>query len=182
MRRDMTMLRVGDRAPPFEALALDGSAIQPATNDRWTLISFLRYASCPMCNLRVRELTQKTAKLESRGIAWIAVYHSPAERLTRYLNAEQRSRVVADPHKRLYKLYGIQRSWLGMLVTLVMPSFYWRFLKASALGYWGGAIEGGFHSMPADFLVSPDGIITRAHYGKHIGDHLDLTFGASADR
>jgi peroxiredoxin len=163
--------KAGDLAPGFETVALDGTRIQVPVSS-WTLISFLRYASCPMCNLRVRELTRATAELESRQVTWIAVFHSPAERLERHFGGSARRHIVADPHKELYARYGIERSWWGMLITLLVPSFYWRFLRASALGYWGGAIDGGFHSMPADFLVSPDGLICRAHYGKHIGDHL----------
>jgi hypothetical protein len=135
-----------------------------------------------MCNLRVRELNLASAELESRQITWIAVFHSPVERLERHFGEEARRHIIADPRQELYARYGIQRSWLGMVLSMLVPSFYWRYLRATVLGYWGGAIDSSFHSMPADFLISPDGRIQLVHYGKHIGDHLALSAVTSARR
>ena len=178
--RTVKVLRPGDAAPTFETVALDGTAIQVPAAGAWTLISFLRYASCPMCNLRVRELTLRTADLESHLVAWVAVFHSSAERLERHQHGDALRHVVADQRRVLYELYGVGRSWWGTLLTMLVPSFYWSVLRATALGYWGGAIDGSFHSMPADFLVSPDGVIRLAHYGRHIGDHSDVSSVVSA--
>ena len=167
-------LRPGDVVPVFEAATLDGGAIQIPTGESWILVSFLRYASCPMCNLRVRELTRATAELESCQVTWVAVFHSPALRLERHFRGDASRHIVADPGRRLYELFGVGRSWWGMVITMLAPSFYWRFLRASWFGYWGGLIDDSLHSMPADFLVSPSGEIRLARYGKHIGDHVDL--------
>ena len=180
MSRSVKALGVGDAAPSFETVALDATTIQVPTVGSWTLISFLRYASCPMCNLRVRELVLRTAELESHRVTWVAVFHSPPKRLKRHLHGDALRHVVADPRRALYELYSVGRSWWGMLATLLVPSFYSRFLRASALGYWGGAIDDSFHSMPADFLVSPDGLIRLAHYGRHIGDHSPVPSVVSA--
>ena len=53
---------VGEMAPAMTAHALDGTALGiPASADgalHWMLVSFLRYASCPMCNLRMREIAR----------------------------------------------------------------------------------------------------------------------------
>lgn len=167
-------LQQGDNAPVFEATTLDRSIIKVPTGESWVLISFLRYASCPMCNLRVRELSRATAELEARNVTWVAMFHSPAARLERHFHGDALRHIVADPGRRLYELFGVGRSWWGMVVTMLAPSFYWRFIRASAFGYWGGLIDDSFHSMPADFLVSPNGEILVVRYGKHIGDHLDL--------
>jgi peroxiredoxin Q/BCP len=167
-------LRTGDAVPAFEASTLDGRTIQVPAPGSWLFISFLRYASCPMCNLRVRELSRATTVLESRHVTWLAVFHSPAMRLERHFHGDALRHIVADPGRKLYERFGVGRSWGGMVITMLTPSFYWRFLRASWFGYWGGAIDHSFHSMPADFLVSPDGEILLARYGKHIGDHVDL--------
>lgn len=178
----MKTLACGDAVPDFEAAALDGTVIRVPAEGSWTLISFLRYASCPMCNLRVRELTLGTTELASHGVAWVAVFHSPRRRLERHLRGAAPRHTVADPHRSLYGLYGVGHSWLGMVRSMLVPSFYWRFLRASALGYWGGAIDDSLHSMPADFLVSPDGRIRLAYYGRHIGDHLSISSVTDAVR
>jgi peroxiredoxin len=176
----MKRLRRGDAAPHFDSVTLDGAPIH-APAAEWMLLSFLRYASCPMCNLRVRELSNTAAELESRGIRWVAVFHSPASRLERYFSGTKRQHIVADPHKEFYARYGCERSWFGLLLSVLVPSFWWRFVQATVLGYWGGAIDNSFHSMPADFLIAPDGRIRIAHYGKHIGDHVPVAdvFAAS---
>lgn len=170
----MKAVRPGDRSPRFEVSTVDGSYVRVPAGDSWTLISFLRYASCPMCNLRVRELSLSASELEAQGIKWLAVFHSPRERLEHHLGRDVLPHIMADPARSLYELYGVRRSWLGMLLTMLLPSFYWHYLRASALGHWGGAVDGSLHSMPADFLISPDGIIRLAHYGRHIGDHLSV--------
>ena len=172
--RGMRAIGPGDAAPPFETTVLNGSTVRVPTTQSWTLISFLRYASCPMCNLRVRELAFRSAELEGQGITWVAVFHSSRRRLEPFVHGEQLRHVIADPARVLYERYGVGQSWWGMLLTMFVPSFYWRFLQATALGYWGGAIDGGFHSMPADFLVSPEGVVRLAHYGRHIGDHVNV--------
>jgi len=169
------MLKKGDSAPVFATISLSGRNVRVPTGESWTFVSFLRYASCPMCNLRVRELTGRNADLESRGITWIAVMHSPFKRLERHLRTDAREHAVADPRRELYELYGVGRSWIGVLKSMLLPSFYLRFVQASALGFWGGAIDDSFHSMPADFLVDPAGRIQLVHYGTHIGDHTRVS-------
>jgi hypothetical protein len=91
------------------------------------------------------------------------------------VRADTQAHVVADPGRELYARYGVGRSWRGLLMSMLVPSFYWRFLRATALGFWGGAVDDSMHTMPADFLVSPDGVIRLAHYGRHIGDHVPIS-------
>jgi hypothetical protein len=74
----------------------------------------------------------------------------------------------------LYRLYGVETSWPGLLRSAARPSFYVRWLQATMRGYLGGAIEGEFSRMPADFVIAADGTIARAHYGTGIDDHLKL--------
>ncbi|MCI0553568.1 MAG: hypothetical protein L0287_21690 [Anaerolineae bacterium] len=40
-------------------------------------------------------------------------------------------------------------------------------------GFWGG-VDWQMGKMPADFLISPEGIILKAHYGRDMGDHLSV--------
>jgi hypothetical protein len=40
-------------------------------------------------------------------------------------------------------------------------------------GFWGG-VDWQMGTMPADFLIGPDGRIVRAHYGRNFGDHLTV--------
>jgi thioredoxin-dependent peroxiredoxin len=167
----MTIL-AGSMAPPIEERSIDGTAIWVPHGQRWTLLSFLRYGSCPMCNLRMRELSLALPRLEAAGIGVVVVLHSPEKRVLRYAPEALRSRVIADPSRSLYRRYGVATSWPRLLWSILLPSFYVAWVKATFYGYLGGPIDGTMAMMPADFLVAPSGRVEVAHSGAHIGDHV----------
>ncbi|WP_148230423.1 hypothetical protein [Marinithermus hydrothermalis] len=47
-------------------------------------------------------------------------------------------------------------------------------LQALAAGFYPQREDWGSHTLPADFLIGPDGRIQIAHYGRDIADHLPL--------
>lgn len=185
----MRRLGPGDVAPPFTVTAISGHVVTAgapapvgdAAPGR-TLLVFLRYASCPMCNLRVRELHLAADELEARRVRVVAVMHSPARRIVRHNGNTFAGEIIADPARTLYRLYRAEKSWLGMLWSMLVPSFYVRFVEAMLRGFWGGWIDGTFASMPAEFLITPEGRIEIAHYGRHIGDHLPLASIGATNR
>jgi peroxiredoxin len=168
---------VGSKAPSLAGardqrgnpVSLEGSA------GRHVLLVFLRYASCPMCLLQVRELGQRHLELRDAGIEVIAVFHSPPSRIARHTSRLALPfPVITDPGRTLYVRYGVGSSWLGLGASAILPSFYVAFARAMRFGFWGGAVDGELARMPADFLISPDRRVCAAHYGRSIGDHLPL--------
>jgi peroxiredoxin len=170
----MTRLIEDMPAPRCTVSSISDTRIQLPQPGLWMFVSFLRYASCPACNLRVRELRAGTGELRSAGIEWLVVFHSPDWRLKRHMPADVWSNVIADPESQLSSRFGTTRSWLGVGLSMVLPAFYWAYLKTLAFGFWGGAVHSRFDAMPADFLIGPDGTIRLAHYGRHIVDHVDV--------
>jgi thioredoxin-dependent peroxiredoxin len=170
-------LRPGASAIPFEAVTAHGVPVRLADyGDRVLLLSFLRYASCPMCNLRVHELRSAYPTLRGRGVEVAVVFHSPARSILRHAGKQDAPfPLIADPGRRLYALYGVERSWPRLAMSVVLPSFLVAAVKATALGYWGGRVDGDWARMPADFLIGPGGRVLVAHYGAHIGDHLAVS-------
>jgi peroxiredoxin len=139
------------------------------------LLVFLRYASCPMCLLHIRELSRRHRELASAGIDVIAVFHSPPRRIARHTaRMALPFRVIANPGFTLYKQYGVVSSWLRLAASVFAPSFYAGFVHAAMLGFWGGAVDGDAARMPADFLIGPDGTVLASHYGRGIDDHLSV--------
>jgi thioredoxin-dependent peroxiredoxin len=168
-------LTTGDIAPSFEAVDLAGENFaldQPRR--RRVLLSFLRYASCPMCLLRIDELVRAKARLETEDIDVVVVLHSPRKRILQHVRRELPFRVIPDADRRLYRLYRVETSWPRLLVSVLRPSFYARWIVATWRGYLGGAVDGEFARLPADFLIAGDGTIMLAHYGSAVGDHVDL--------
>src|SRR5688572_8216520 len=147
----LTPLVANSAAPPVAAANLLGEPVV-VPSGRWTLLSFLRYATCPACNLRVRELRQGGDSLRAAGVEWFAVFHSPEWRLKQHMPKDSWPQVISDPDGVLGHTYRTRRSWLGMGLSMLVPSFYWAYLKTLAFGYWGGAVDRWIHVMPADFL------------------------------
>jgi peroxiredoxin len=170
-------LQAGSQAPPLTgARDVGGNAVSlEVAAGTHVLLVFLRYASCPMCLLHVRELQQRYSELRQAGIEVIAVFHSPAVSLVRHAGRLGLPfPVVADPTFALYARYGVGSSWLGLTASAILPSFYAAYARAMRFGFWGGAIDGEVARMPADFLIFSDGTVRAAHYGRTIGDHLSL--------
>ena len=168
-------LTTGQSAPSFAARTFDGSPVS-LTQFAGTpvLLIFFRYASCPMCNLHLRDLAKEYAGLRDRGLDVVAFFHSPAHAIRAHAGARNYPiPLVADPELRVYRLYGVETSWLRLLLSMAKPRFYVSFVRSLLHGFWGG-VAWQMAKMPADFLVGPDGRLVAAHYGRDIGDHLTV--------
>ena len=169
-------LKPADAAIPFSVETIKGERI---TLEQFAgkplLLMFFRYASCPMCNLRLRDFAQHYPRLHGQGLEVVAFFHSPARKIR--ANAGKRQypfHLVADPDFRVYRSYGVETSWLRFLLSMALPSFYVDWVRGMRYGIWGG-VDWQMGKMPADFLIGPDGRIIRAHYGREIGDHLAVS-------
>jgi peroxiredoxin len=165
----------GNHAVPFSTVDVDGHPVSlEQFRGRPLLLMFFRYASCPMCNLRLHDFAKEYPRLHAIGLSAVAFFHSSAQAIKR--NAGRRSysfALVADLNQEIYRAFGVETSWLGLLKSMVLPSFYRDWIRSIRHGFWGGA-DLEMAKMPADFLVGPDGRLLLVHYGKDIGDHLSL--------
>lgn len=167
-------MSAGKKAIAFERKDIFGETISfNPTLHKKVMLSFFRYASCPLCNLRVNTLIKRYNELSAAGLSIIAIFQSPTESIKKYVGKQDAPfPIIADPEQELYKLYGVTGSMLGMLKT----SFRVKDLSQSfSMGYLPGKIEGTFTMIPADFLVNEDFVIERAFYGSDVGDHLALS-------
>jgi thioredoxin-dependent peroxiredoxin len=167
------MLTRGTTVPIRTLRDIAGAEVELGRGDRWTLLSFLRYASCPSCLLHVRELVVKHERLAGAGVDVVVVFHSPVGRIRRHTaRLDAPFRIVSDPQRGLYRAFHVSASWPKLLTSFVRPSFVPAFVKTLVYGFWGGAIDGELARMPADFVIDGGGAIVQAYYGRHIGDHV----------
>ncbi len=165
-------LRVGSQAPDFSVTAADGTPFQLRGVSQLRLLSFYRYASCPLCNVRLHELVGRWPDYAKNGLTGIAVFQSPPTSVAMHLARHDAPfTLVPDPEEALYKLYGLETS----LAALVSPRNLGKLLEASKLGYPQKKIEGTKTRLPADFLIDKDGVVREAHYGKTLYDHIPFT-------
>ncbi|MHA1993729.1 MAG: redoxin domain-containing protein [Candidatus Hodarchaeales archaeon] len=167
----MTKLRDGQAAIDFSVEDIFGNQIILSNfTDRPILLSFYRYASCPLCNIRLSELIQKFPVYNDAGLVVIAFFQSPLESIQKYVTAKHKVPfpIIADPTHVIYRKYGVASSHWGYIKGAIRLH---RFIKAFRRGYWLGKMENKYTLIPADFLIR-DSIIVKSYYGKNIGDHI----------
>ncbi|MCG8027798.1 MAG: AhpC/TSA family protein [Candidatus Thiodiazotropha taylori] len=171
----LTRLKPGGRAPAFRTHDWQGNPIEPfGSHPGMTLLSFYRYASCPLCNLRIRGLITNHQQFLESGIRILAVFQSPLERIAHYVGTQSPPfPLIPDPDLKLYRLYGVESSWRGFARawTLGIPQVY---RAVVANGFLPGSMENEIHRLPADFLIDRNGRLIDVYYGRDIGDHIPL--------
>ena len=167
----MGKLEAGQMAPAFETVDHFGAPVSlTALRGRRVLLSFYRYASCPLCNLRVNALIGRHERLAADGLAVVGVVQSPADEIARYVGRQDAPfPFVPDPKQLHYKRWGVEPSWRGFFVAAARIG---KVVDAAKAGFWPGGISGPVHQMPADFLIDEEGRLARCHYGADAGDHL----------
>ncbi len=164
-------LTSGVKAKNIRLPAIDGSTFDfESVKGKPFMLSFLRFASCPFCNLRVNELVKRFEEF-GNDFTIIAVFDSSLENLIRHTEGHKAPFfILADEHNKYYREYGVEHSISGVLkgMLLRMPTLF----KAMFKGYIPTTIKGSITTMPADFLIDRGGIIQVAYYGKDEGDHL----------
>ncbi|MFQ5550207.1 MAG: hypothetical protein ACE5FJ_03105 [Gemmatimonadales bacterium] len=101
----------------------------------------------------------------------MAVFESPPDSIRKRVGKQDAPfPIVGDPGRVLYRKYRVEASLAGLIVGTFRPSM----LRAFAKGFLPGKIDSTVTHMPADFLIDEEGVIRVAHYGRDIGDHLEL--------
>jgi thioredoxin-dependent peroxiredoxin len=171
-------LKVLDKAPQFEAPDSSGKIIRLTDyKDKKILLVFFRFAGCPVCNFQMHTLVENYPSLQKQNIEVIAVFESKNETLATYSNDTKISfAVIGDPKLHLYKKYGVDKSFFGVVRTLKYKESKQK-MKDGDKMFNGKEYkkDGSMTRMTADFIINPDQTIQKAHYGKFIGDHLPVT-------
>ena len=166
-------LEPGQPAEDFQVEDIFGRPVRLIDfKGRKLLLSFFRYASCPLCNLRVHNLIQQYEALQAKGLDVVAFFQSPPESIRQYVGRQDAPfPIVADPDRVVYARYGVESSWpkffIGSLRLITV-------IKAALKGFFPGKMEGSIPLVPADFLIGPDLTIAQVYYGRDISDHMPL--------
>jgi peroxiredoxin len=164
----------GQPVPVCHIRALSDELIDLADGRLLTHVQFRRFAGCPVCNVHLRSFIRRQEELKA-VIRDVVVFHSRAEEIAAHVG-EFPFHLVADPEKVLYRTFGVEAGARALLWPMAWPGIF-RAVAVALPGVIRGrrplpplSPEGGRYGLPADFLVSPDGIVLAAHYGKHADD------------
>lgn len=172
-KQEKKRLSCGEKAPDFEEKSYLGQEIKLSNyKGSKILVSFFRGASCPFCNMRVRELIRNYESFTKNGLNVVCFFNSSLEEIALYAGKQNAPfPIVPDPDGRIYKLYEIQSSHSGMWRAMGKPL---KMLKMMTSGFFNTKSLSEEPVIPADFLVDEAGLIYIAHYGKDFGDHIPL--------
>ncbi|MBC7450001.1 MAG: redoxin domain-containing protein [Cytophagales bacterium] len=161
-------------APAFNVEDIYGKSLHIPFKGKKTLLCFMRFAGCPVCNLRVHELLKNAAGLEAANIHVVLVYESDKRVMLDYLMEEKFPfSFISDKEHKLYTLYSIEKSFgkffSGMLKGTLSKVFAGKKLYKHAV-----SPDGSVSRINADFLIDEKGIVSIAHYGSYFGDELSV--------
>ncbi|MGR9117157.1 MAG: redoxin domain-containing protein [Gammaproteobacteria bacterium] len=166
--------------------ALDGNlfTLNQVQGKRY-MLSFMRFAACPFCQLRIQQLIGRWHELDD-DFTIIAVFDSSLENLQRYTEKQKAPfPILADEHSIYYHKFAIEQSLPGTLKAMLfrMPTLLYAMLIKR---YFPTSIQGKLTTLPADILVDENGLIASIYHGKDSGDHLPFdrvkSFAAGVDR
>lgn len=170
-------LALGQVAPSFATHDLSGRPVALENyRGAYVLLSFYRFAVCPVCNVRMHRLAQQAEMYRQRGLYFIACIESSLENTHFYLDrVTYPFPLIPDSKGELYQAYGVGSSVFGVMKGMLTRQREYQEAARLNLGGWDvRRFDGQFGRMPADFLIGPDGRIRLAYYGHDHGDFLDL--------
>jgi peroxiredoxin len=169
------VVQIGDEAPDFALPVLNGGEIRlSGLRGSTVLVSFYRYASCPLCNLRIAQLRRKYPTLRDSGLQVLSIFHSPPEAMKKFVGKhETEFPLLYDPEETVYKQYEIGSSVGGWLVGVFIKGVCCcKLFRAMAHGAFGGPPDGTATSLPADFLIDEEGIVRDVFLASSIDEHM----------
>ena len=171
----MKKLIAGDTAPTFTVKdSYDQIVTFNSDHPRSTLIAFLRYSTCPFCNLAIHRLTVEYPILQSSGIDVIAFVQSSKENIREHILGTHAEKppfpIIYTQHPNVYKMYHVSPSLEETPSLLATVPTWLHRIKEGGLGTMA-TVDGNLFLAPALFMVSPTGYVILAKYAANVYNH-----------
>ena len=133
-------------------------------------LAFFRYASCPLCNLRVSEISARHTSLQAAGLTVVGVVQSPPERVAEFMGTQKPPfTMVCDPSEALYGRFGLETSLRGY----AHPKNIAVMAQAAKAGFVPSPkMDGSKTRLPADFLIDQNHMLADVFYADIISAHI----------
>jgi peroxiredoxin len=166
---------IGDTVKARTLTTIEGTDISLPAANRLVHLQFRRFAGCPICSLHVHEVARRLGEISDANVTEVAVFHSTADRLRRYV-ADLPFAVLADPDRHLYDEFGVKNSVRGVFDRNVARAVGRGMLAMRSPREVAGSLgpTENHLSMPAEFLIAPDGAILARKYGEHADDQWSV--------
>ena len=133
-----------------------------------TVLMFLRYIGCPICQMKIAELREEIGEFKRRKVNLLVVLQSTPANITGVVSEKDIPFViVCDPKEKLFASYYVKP---GSIFGYVTPTTIIRAIRATRRGFKHGKYEGNEKQLPAVFIIGTDKKVTYARYGKNVAD------------
>jgi len=129
--------------------------------------------------MHLHSIVRRHEEIVGASIREVVVFHSTAQELLPHAG-DLPFAVVADPHKRLYGVFGVEsavRSLLDPHAWMPVLRAVFRSLRAILRKQQpipAVSLTGGRLGLPADFLIASDGRVLACKYGSHVYDQWSV--------
>ncbi len=170
----MVRLETGVAVPEFELTDIEGAPAGSATfagKKLWLILG--RFAACPFCSLRLEEVAERHSLVAERGVEVLVIFPSSEKRAKQYVRKYAPPfRVAADPEQEVFQKFGSETSWAGELRSAIdLPKMMKALVRTKMNPF---AFDDAVHRMPSEYLVDPDGMVARVHYGQELDDGFPI--------
>lgn len=148
---------------PFESGVKLSEKVKGANK---TVLLFLRYYGCTICQLDMREYANAYADFTAKGAQLLVVLQSPPSTIQGQMKqGDLPYDIVCDPDMGLYKTFelGVAPSKEKMLNPADAPKFMEKKAKIEEYGMSHGAYEGEEMQLPGYFILDADLNVLEAH-------------------
>jgi len=133
--------------------SLNGRTLKEISDDKPTLLVFLRHAGCTFCREALADLHARLGAIEARGSQVAIVYQESPEGMRPLMEKYDLAHVeqFSDPDRRLYEAFQLQLATVRQLFnfkTLVRG-----FQAAITGGHGFGAVTSNVYQLPGAFLI-----------------------------
>lgn len=170
----MPKLSAGDAAPNIRLPAIDGTTFDmEQMKGKKVILTFFRFSSCPLCNMRVRRITQRWNEF-SEDTVMVGVFDAGVGELKKRMKKHDVPfTLVADESYEQFENNGVKKSFGKFMWGAAKSPL--TLLQATLRGYVPLTMSiSKLSTIPVDILIDENGKVVEAHYCKDTADHLPL--------
>ncbi|MGK0489563.1 MAG: peroxiredoxin [Candidatus Endobugula sp.] len=169
----MATIKQGDVLPSLSLPTFDGRTFNSAEHsDSHLLMIFFRDASCPFCNMYLKELSDDYQFFKSKGLQIITFFASSGEEIKKYAGKNDvHFYIIPGPDLAYYKMFDVRQSRMGLWRTLCKSITV---IKAMFIGFFNLNSINKAPIIPSDFLISKGGKVDLVHHSDDYADHLSI--------
>ena len=170
----MARIKVGDKIRNLKLPTIDGKTFDISQHQGKNIfISWLRFSGCPLCHLRVNELTNAEDKY-GKDFTNVAIFSCNVDALKKTSTKHGNNIIIAADEERTYfNKYDMPLSMTRVMLGLTISPL--RMMRAVFKGYAAPSFNGSFTAIPVDMMINKKGIVEKVKYASHTTDHIPIS-------